>query len=192
MTKKISDTKPVVDFVEVAREYCQLIDDRDQKTAIQLLQAIFVYLPRLCLYGLGLPEIKRSLDYDLPQRSQEEWQNLYKSLQNKLEGYDVYFEVFDPYDDKDHESISQTVSDDLSDIYFDLKSGLKEWSRASVAEQRSIIWDWKFGFASHWGHHATGAFRTLFSLLFEHIEGKSELYIGIKETEDGGSGLKSR
>ncbi len=37
-----------------------------------------------------------------------------------------------------------------------------------------VIWDWRFGFYSHWGDHATSALRTIHALLHETL-GNGEL-----------------
>lgn len=181
MTKGISATKPVTEFIDVAKKYCLLIEKRSEKTAIQLLQEAFILLPQLCLYGMRLPDVKRLSDYERQSRTKEQWNNVYKSLRNKLKDYDVYVNVFDPYDKKDHEAINNSVSYDLTDIYYDLKPGLKYWLKVSAADKLRIIWHWKWGFENHWGRHATQVFSALFSLLFEHIEGKDGFLIGIRE-----------
>jgi hypothetical protein len=46
-----------------------------------------------------------------------------------------------------------------------------------------IIWEWEFGFETHWGEHATNAIRALYWLLYNHIENKKDdgnTYIGIR------------
>jgi hypothetical protein len=181
MTKKISNAKPVINFIEAAKEYCLLVEKRDDKTNIQLLQQVFIVLPQLCLCGMRLPDVKRLSDYEPARLPYERRNDLSKSLQVMLKDYDVYTEIFDPYDVKEQEPIRGVLSDDLSDIYLDLRPGLHEWEQASPREKLDIIWDWKFGFEHHWGRHATSAFRALYSLLYNHIEGKYELYIGIRE-----------
>jgi len=181
MTKKISETKPIVEFRDIASKFCLLIENRDAKKPIQLLQEAFIILPQLCLCGMRLPDIKKLSDYEVPDVPNEQWYELFESLQYRLKDYDVYTEVFDPYDEEDQNPIHGTLSDDLSDIYRDIKNGLQEWENVTTTERLDIIWHWKFLFEHHWGHHATGVFRALYSLLYQHIEGEYELYIGIRE-----------
>lgn len=183
MTKRISDTKPVTEFISIAAEFCSLIENRNEKTDVQLLQETFVALLKLCLHGMRLPDIERLSDYESFEISHEEWDKLFKSLQHKLGDYDEYKQMSDPYEDTDQEPVVSSLSYDMSEIYIDLKPGLQEWENANATERRDIIWQWKWGFENHWGDHAARAFRALYSLLYCHIEDKSGdyLYIGIRD-----------
>ena len=57
MTKKISDTEPVLTFMDMATKYCQLIEGREHETEIQLLQKAIIILPQLCFFAMKLPDI---------------------------------------------------------------------------------------------------------------------------------------
>jgi hypothetical protein len=180
MTKKISDLKSVLGFIDVGKEYCLLMENRHSKTKVKLIQEAFVIMPQLCLYGMRLPDIKKASDYESPEISHEEWNELFISLKGKLKGWDYYKEMFDPYQLKDKKPVNASLSDDFSDIYRDIKPGLNDWEKAIATERLGIIWYWKWGFENHWGEHATGAFRALYSLLYSHVEDKYGDYIGIK------------
>jgi hypothetical protein len=97
---------------------------------------------------------------------QQEWRQLYDSLREKLGDWDLYWMVFDPR--TDNEAIHSSLADDIADIYRDLKDGisLKEMNEVPVWE---IIFEWRFGFTSHWGQHAVNALRTIHFLLQETL-----------------------
>jgi hypothetical protein len=181
MTKRISDTKPVLDFIEVATQYCELIEGRESRTKIKLLQEAFILLPQLCLYGMKLPEIDRFTYYDYESTElPETWSEIHKSLKHKLKRWEYYKKMFDPYNRKIKISTYGVLSLDLSEIYEDIKYGLIDWGNATPSMKRGIIWNWKFGFEYHWGDHATSAFRALYSLLYGHLEDKDGDYVGIR------------
>ncbi len=50
------------------------------------------------------------------------------------------------------------ISDDLSDIWRDLKSGLHRWENG---QPQSAVWEWRFSFHSHWSLHAVDALREM-------------------------------
>src|SRR5262249_33758189 len=70
---------------------------------------------------------------------------------------DGYWEVFDPYEQD--EPVAASLSDDLLDIYADLKRGLALLD--SNAVEASAVWEWRFHFDVHWGAHAIDALRAL-------------------------------
>jgi uncharacterized protein DUF5063 len=79
---------------------------------------------------------------------------LVRRLREHLGDLDEYRLIFDPYDTKDAPVIGR-LSDDLADIYRDVKDGLL--ALAGGDHEADVIWDWKFGFEKHWGIHALRA-----------------------------------
>ncbi len=74
-----------------------------------------------------------------------------------FEMVESYWQVFDPYDHD--EPVGGSLSDDLLDVYADLRRGLELWN--SDAPRSAAIWEWRFHFHAHWGAHATNALRAL-------------------------------
>jgi hypothetical protein len=70
--------------------------------------------------------------------------------------------IFDPFNDQ--EPVSPTISDDLEDIYCDVKEGLLAMESSGAVSQ-NVVWEWKFGLEIHWGRHAVGAIAALHSLV---------------------------
>jgi hypothetical protein len=71
-----------------------------------------------------------------------------------------YREIFDPFDASEVE-VMGSLSDDLQDIYRDVRSGLLKWDRG---EAGAALWEWRFNFEGHWGEHTTSALRALYAL----------------------------
>lgn len=69
---------------------------------------------------------------------------------------DDYYEVFDPY--VLDEPVGGSMSDDLLDVYRDVRRGLTLWVASHTTE---AIWEWRFSFDAHWGDHAVDALRAL-------------------------------
>ena len=126
MTKRISDTKPVLEFIEIATGFCLLLENHHRKAQVRFLQEAFILLAQLSYSGMKLPEIKKLIDYDVPSMPYERWNDMYQSLKSKIGQFDTYYQVSDPYDIDDRKPMQSTISDDLSDIYRDIKPGLLE------------------------------------------------------------------
>lgn len=96
-------------------------------------------------------------------RPHEVWAALYHALQTYFGPHDVYREVFDPYekDAAEQGPAHASLADGFADLYFDLGDGLALWDAGRLEE---AVWEWRFGFFSHWGEHAVGALRALFHL----------------------------
>ena len=72
---------------------------------------------------------------------------------------DGYWEVFDPYEKDD--PVYASLSDDLVDVYRDVRAGLEMLRRHGEGALPSAIWHWRFNFGVHWGDHAIDALRAL-------------------------------
>lgn len=140
---------PVVGFLELVREFCAFIETAAQVDARERILRARVQVAELVHAACRLP----SGDADGPDVDQE------VSTPTDWPGFgdlDVYHEVFDPY--VDEPPVCGSLSDDLLDIYRDLKRGLVAYDAGQVG---AAVWEWRFHFDHHWGDHAVDALRAL-------------------------------
>ena len=74
-----------------------------------------------------------------------------------LSDVDEYWEVFDPY--KRTDPLAGRLSDDLADIYRDVRRGLDLLQDGGPLNE--ALWVWRFDFWNHWSDHAADALRAL-------------------------------
>jgi Domain of unknown function (DUF5063) len=154
-------------FAEVAKKYCAAVDSARGVDRDDLVLKIYRLLPLLIGEAINLPVIESSENDDRTRpkgarTSQEQWNELYSLLKEKLGDWNLYSHVFDPT--KDREAIYGSLADDLADIYRDLKEGLVIHN-SDLAPPNDILWGWRILFYSHWGDHAMNALRTIHFLL---------------------------
>ncbi len=155
------------EFSLVAAEFCDVVDSASALNRVALLSRLYEILPRLICQGTRLPDFSVS-DNDTdkgigPTRMKEaEWGRLYESLKEKLEDWDLYWQVFDPT--KDSEAIRGSLADDIADIYRDVNEGL-DFHDPQLALQQDAIFGWRVLYYSHWGQHAINALYTIHFLL---------------------------
>jgi hypothetical protein len=143
----------IEEFLYSADAYCRVIETLGSLDDKRTRKAVHAALADLYAKALHLPrtevetEEAERFDFPLPE----------------LEGqkYDMYFQVFDSY--KLEEPVTGSLKDDILGVYQDLKEGLLLYEQGAVAE---AVWQWKFSFATHWGHHAANAIRALHSVNF--------------------------
>lgn len=85
-----------------------------------------------------------------------------KDLHKRLGSYNYYKEVFDPWVDKD--SLTGSLSDDLFDIYSDLRYVSIINTNSDVDLKIHTLQDLSRGF-DHWGEHVSSAIRALYSVV---------------------------
>jgi hypothetical protein len=155
------------EFSLVGSQFCAVVDSAPSLDRVEFLSQIYEILPRLIQQAIVLPAVSPSDVVDRKKITrtrvkQEEWGQLYESLKEKLGDWNLYWQVFDPT--KDSEAISGSLADDIADIYRDIKEGLGV-QYPGLDLQRDAVWSWRFGYYSHWGHHAINALYTAHALL---------------------------
>jgi hypothetical protein len=154
------------------RRYCLIIDSAALSGRTEFLLEIYRVLPVLIDAALSLPKVelkgcKRDSDESKCRMTHEDWQKLYESLQQKLNGWDFYHKVFDPTTG-DTEAIFGSLADDLADIYRDVQEGLL-LRGIRHASWEAVVSDWRFSFYSHWGKHAIDALDVIHARLSESL-----------------------
>ncbi len=168
----MGDDFAVISFVATARNFCDLLETNTHRSKKRFLKQVLTATVSLYGAGLELPDVKPDAGFNplgewfehnegLPiaerinqnpeikepsRRKQLIRRNIILSLGGEL----PYQEIFEPF--QGHEPVTGTVSDDLEDIYGDLKEGLLAME-GSERPSANIVWQWKFGLESHWGRH---------------------------------------
>jgi hypothetical protein len=146
----------ILELKAVARNYCELVESLSEGNT-QWLQEIACLLPRLhaAVAALNLPDPDRRHHAvaDLDARFE-----LYTELRRLLGDRDSYWMEFDVAGDG--QTMSGSLADDLTDIYCELKHGL----RLLDAQPQKAVQEWHTGFHLHWGQHLLDAERHLYDL----------------------------
>jgi len=154
----------------VALEFCSVVESAPRLERTRLLTEVYRLLPKLLNEATKLPCIRTKDEDDASHKDEdssphrnarmtyEQWEQIYSLLKEKLGDWDPYWQVFDPTTDK--EAVCGTVGDDIADIYRDLEEGLV-LSQMQGVRPEDVIWEWRLGYYSHWGHHAINALLTI-------------------------------
>jgi hypothetical protein len=142
-------TPAIAAFVCAASEYCAFIEEAAMLSVADRMFVARHYLLALVAAAirLPLPEVPGSApttDVAPPAN----WRG--------FDPFEIYWDVFDPYELS--EPVAGSLSDDLLDVYRDLRRGLALWE---AGKDGGAVWEWRFHFDAHWGNHATDALRAL-------------------------------
>src|SRR5580704_546512 len=95
-------------FGAIAQQYCSLVDSRSALDKSQFLVRVYRMLPELIAESSRLPLVSFSDDENEEQdaavskiraetkMTQQEWRQLYDSLREYFDDWDLYWMVFDP------------------------------------------------------------------------------------------------
>jgi hypothetical protein len=152
-------------FIQVAEDYCTLIENGGSDNPWLFARECLVSVLELYRAAVLLPatephslKFKARLEYGL-------WNTTRQRLQKKL-SRDEYWMVFEPLETEQPDALVGSLSDDLASIWRDVKPHLTILSNGGAPAVAEAIWQWRFGFETHWGHHASGAVSGLQALCF--------------------------
>lgn len=162
-------------FVEAARQFCDLIDERPADVKAWL-RSLLPALSELYASALGLIGI-RSMDAGDKTLSRfvvshDEWRALYHRLSVQLGGDAWYWMTFEPMKTQVEkaEKVIGNLADDLADVYRDVAVGLRAWNTNDDSLLDEIVFQWvKGGFEIHWGSHAVDALGILHRIVINRI-----------------------
>lgn len=159
----LTPATPAARFAKLAERYVDLIERHDELSLSAFVSDAHPLVVDLDRAALDLPAVDPS-EADLPdQLTSDEWARLFESLRCKFGQRDWYTEMFDPYA-QDDTPVPHSLSDDLTDIYRDVRHGLSGWRGGRTDD---AVWEWRFSFETHWGRHATSALRALHALVYD-------------------------
>ena len=151
----------VKEFAEVGRRYCEWAEGSALEPNEDMLAARCL-LAELHIAAINLPENSPDTDDAEDRTFPEQWHAVCRRFSNlPVRGY---WDVFDPL--QDEKPVFNTLWDDLTDTYQDIKEGLLLFDDGKIEE---AIWEWRFHFQIHWGAHLTGAQRAIHSY-FNQLE----------------------
>ncbi|MFN2598219.1 MAG: DUF5063 domain-containing protein [Pyrinomonadaceae bacterium] len=162
---KAGDIDPAaVNFAELARRYCDWAEG-ELTDASEAMWEACVLLAELHVAALQLPDLGfgDAEAHEQDRVSQDDWRRVYEKFARLP--VSSYYDVFHPL--KEESPVSNSLNDDLADIYRDLKEGL-----ALYDERRTVdaVWEWRFTFWIHWGKHLTSAQRAVHDFFLDNEE----------------------
>jgi hypothetical protein len=157
----ILKTSELINFLNVARNFCSLIEATQTVRPKEFLLAIQEQLLSLYSHGRNIPKVDLEEDSDIEvEIAVTDYRNITSLIGDKIP-FQYYWHVFDPIDDMDTDPVCGDLIDDLSDIYKDLKNSLFLFDSRNIKVKGEAIWKFKFDFDSHWSNHCANAINVI-------------------------------
>ena len=161
-TSQVIFDKNSIEFVTVAAEYCSFIErsrGADKKTFVDTALKI---LPLLYLKASLIPECELMGEGDLEVFvTEDDYEYVRLVVANVMGAQDDYLEVFHPDMAYSDTPIKKTISEDLADIYQDLKDFISVFQLGLNATMNDSLCVCKEHFAEFWGQRLVNTMRAL-------------------------------
>ena len=160
-------SKNVIELVTVAAETCLFLEHATEFTQVDFVQKSVKLLPLLYLKA-SLVEIPETVFDDGTERfvSEEDYQFVREQIEQILGSDDSYLEVFHPDMALSDTPIAAFVSENLADIYQELKDFAANYQLADVDTMNDALAGCLVAFGEHWGQKSLNALRALHAVRF--------------------------
>jgi hypothetical protein len=161
----ITQSKSMLEMLTVANEYCFFIETAESKSKDGILKFVNSLLPLLYLKGTLLP----ASEVENPEANErfvteEQWERIFTALREKFGDSDEFW-IIDPQHVNESEPLKASLSENLADIYQDMKDLVMLYQKNTVSARENAMADCKLLFETHWGFRIANILSRLHFLL---------------------------
>ncbi|HUS85895.1 MAG TPA: DUF5063 domain-containing protein [Bacteroidales bacterium] len=161
-------SREVIEFTAVANEYCNLLEKSSELTGIQILKIMQRLLPLLYIKSVSLPPVEPINEEELEKFvSEDDWNRLHTIVISRLGEANDYQEVISESPINNGEEFCGSISENLSDIYQDLKDFLVRYRIGTIEIMNDSIWEINESFRLYWGQKLVNTLRAVHNALLE-------------------------
>jgi hypothetical protein len=155
-------SRQVIEMITVAHEYCLFFEEADQYTKDVILSYFQKIAPLLYLKGAMLPaEVEPEPEYMERFVTEEQWEELFKILREKLGENDTYY-----IHDHNYDTQEASLSDNMADIYQDMKDFVMLYQKAPMQSKACAVAELQKLFENHWGLRIIKSLGAVHSILY--------------------------
>ncbi len=178
--EKIIYSRQVVEFAASANEYCKYVEGIDKIKGIEILKVMQRLLPFIYLRASLLPELEPILEEGNDKSVTEfDWTRLHDSLLSKIGNSDPFPVISDLHDPSDG-LYTGSISENLADIYQDLKDFIVNYRTANEEVMNDAVWEVLMNFEEFWGQKLLNSLIAIHRVLYSEGDESDS-----KETEEG-------
>lgn len=165
--KKIVYSRDSIEFVTVAVQYCAFLENSEDIAAEELIDKLTKILPLLYLKASLVPDTEM-VNGEQPEIVVTEEIYTYRTskLYNVFSKDDAYLEVFMQDMKYSETPISASISEDLADIYQDLKNFITIYEYGITENMNDALYICIENFKNYWGQKLVNVLRALHSLKY--------------------------
>ena len=161
-TSQVIFDKNSIEFVTVAAEYCSFIERSRGADKKSFVDTALKILPLLYLKASLIPECELIGEGDLEVFvTEDDYEYVRLVVAHVMGAQDDYLEVFHPDMAYSDTPIKKTISEDLADIYQDLKDFISVFQLGMNATMNDSLCVCKEHFAEFWGQRLVNTMRAL-------------------------------
>jgi hypothetical protein len=172
-------SRNVIEFVAVANEFCKYTEHSSELKGDEMLKIFQRILPLMYLKASLLPQLEPFFeDGNEKFITENDWILVHTKLREKLGTADDYLEIFDEKALETEGAVVASISENLADIYQDIKDFLLLYQTGTNEVMNDAIWECRLNFETFWGQKLVNSMRAIHNFIYSGEE------IGLIEEEE--------
>jgi hypothetical protein len=161
----LSKSRPVLEFLTVANEYCLFFEKAESYSMEDILEYFQKMAPLLYLKGCTLPVVEVA-DASFNERfvTEEQWEEVFKTLRKTFGTSDVFFHL-----DHNADSVEASLGDKMADIYQDMKDFVLLFQKNHQYAKECAVAEIRALFPDRWGPALLQALNACHLILYRNL-----------------------
>lgn len=161
-------SRNVIEFATVANEFCTFTESVNDLPRVDFLGKLQKMLPLLYLKASLLPVLNELEDSeDSPEKfvAESDYNFIIRKISSKMGEFDSYPEIFVPGITLEEANVEANISENIADIYQDLKDFILSYRIGTVEVMRAALWECRNNFEQYWGQKLVNGLRAVHMLV---------------------------
>ncbi|MBG0859175.1 MAG: DUF5063 domain-containing protein [Bacteroidales bacterium] len=164
-------SRNVVEFVAVANEYCKYAEHAADVKGDEMMRIMQRILPLMYLKASLLPQLEPYFeDGNEKFVTEADWFRIHDLFKRQFGSADDYLEVFDDKFLVSDRPVPSSLSENMADIYQDMKDFLLLYQTGTEEVMNDAVWDCKMNFENIWGQKLVNALRAIHKFIYSGEE----------------------
>jgi hypothetical protein len=160
-------SRTVIEFVAAANEFTKYAEQATGIPGSDLIRILQRILPLMYIKASLLPVLTPVFEEGNEKFvTEEDYNRIREGLLSQLGSTDIYFDLSD-YSANDPDIVIRgSLSEDISDIYQDIKNFLLLYQTGTTEVMNDAVWECKTNFESYWGQKLLNSLRAMHKLIY--------------------------
>jgi hypothetical protein len=164
-------SRNVIEFATVANEFCVFVETVSEFARKDFLGKLQKLFPLLYLKASLLPQIEDQDEEETPEKfvTESDYLFILRKLSSRLGEFDSYTEIPEPGTQIGEITVEANISENVADIYQDLKDFILAYRIGTVDVMRAALWECRNNFEQYWGQKLVNGLRAVHLLVYGSI-----------------------
>ena len=161
----------VLEFVRLSNSYCLMLEGLSEPNVQDFISGTLNQLSGIYSAIFALKLVEPAYD-DGNEKfvTEQDWSSIYKKIAQMLGSHNTYLRRVDEDEYDRSDLVTHTISEDLADIYQELRDFTELYGRGLEEIMNDALWEVRENFEDHWGQKLLNALSALHQVYIKRID----------------------